>query len=256
MTYKFDTDKAAPCRDCGGTTRFRFDKDYYSRGKPFCPCYKNNFVIGGIRSRDGVVIPSEVLEATKKKMEEYGFTGVTIVAADLESHPRGYKSIIRAMGHPNMGVYLEMLNNKKPERSFVVTYEYGEAILEHAPFETYCSTWNYVKVVQRSNRDLCSSVYRFLTEEMKDREQKDDYYTNVWKKPVLFRNKDYDAEQVRKTNDQIEARKQEAMRSVRHLEYLATESDKQAAKYRESAARKRLDFFATFGEEMKDANHS
>ena len=251
MTYHIDNRKEVtpPCSNCGSTKRFRFDKDYYSHGVPFCPCQKTDFVIGGIRSQEGVVIPSGALQATKEKMEEYGFTGVTIVAADLEKHPRGYKSLIKATGHPNPEVYLNMLNNKKPERSFVVTYEYGQAIVEQYPHQTCGSGWNRVDRIQSGNRDFTNAVYRYIAKDLPE----DQVYTfhHGWDKPVIFRNEDFDTEQVKKANDELEARKKEHKSVVRRLEFLASESEKEAKKYRESAARKERDYLTEFGEDMR-----
>lgn len=66
MPYYVDNRSGAltpPCKNCGSTTRFRFDRDSYEHGKPFCACEKGDIAIGGIRSREGGFEPMEMTYA-------------------------------------------------------------------------------------------------------------------------------------------------------------------------------------------------
>jgi len=199
-----------PCKNCGSNVRFRFEKDYYSKGKLFCACEKQSFVVGGIRSREGVDIPGDAIQAVRDKMEGYGFRDVSIIAPDKEkiyNYPSGYRMIIKSSGHVSPEVYLEMLNNKKPERTFVATYEYGSVIMEHAPFSQWENrTWNWVERPQRANKDLTTALYHYLVKNMSGGEASD-FHANKWNKQVIYKEENYETEQARKKQNALDTAK-------------------------------------------------
>jgi hypothetical protein len=239
-----------PCKNCGSNVRFRFDKDYFSKGKLFCSCEKTDFVVGGVRSREGQIIPAEAMIVIKTKMEEYGFKGISIVAADPEKHPSGYKSIIKATGHVSPDVYHDMLNTKKPERSFVATYEYDTVTMEHAPFSNYPSNnWNWVERPQRSNRDLTTGVYRYLTKGM-TREAASDFHSKGWKNQVIFKGVNYAEEQARKSLDIINAEKARFRSNVASYGRSIAEHQLAVERLLKQINQAREDFKAAYGEEL------
>lgn len=242
-----------PCKACGSNVRFRFDKDYYSKGKPFCACEKTDFIIGGIRSREKVIIPEAAILAVKKRMVEYGFKDVVIITPDPEkvyNYPSGYKRIIKASGHFSPDVYLEMLNNKKPERSFVATYEYGSVTMEHAPFTNWAShTWDWVERPQRGNKDLTTGVYRYLVKDM-SREVASDFHAKSWSNQVIYKGEDYEVEQARKKQNALEAAKYSHRKNVNAYLLRIKEHEEGIVKCRKLFEEGKKDFEAEWKEAL------
>lgn len=216
-----------PCPDCGRTYRFRFDKDYYSKGKPFCICEKKKvFLVGGIRTKEESV-PADLVPVVIATFTEYGFSDVKVIPAEpAHDFPQGYKYLITASGHQSENVIGIMLNNKKGERSFVVSYAYGAAIIEHAPHDTWSSSgWNYVQMKQGSNSSLVYAVREWLERELPHKTF-EKFSGTSWKKQVIYQGENLRSEQERKEKDDIASEKMDFRKLVSKINYEISERER------------------------------
>ena len=250
MSYRLITErdnhkKAAnypPCTECGREYRYGYKRGYYGADKVLCICERGLFNIGGIRSKNDEKLAPALLDAAKKTLESFGFVGVNInpLKEKLE-FPSGYKYIITAAYHKSPEVMVAMLNNHKGERSFVVSYEYGKAVIEYSPFNAYKRyDWNWVAKEQRTNADLTYAVQNYLTADIMQLSDADDsgdenleytsprsrarkqFQTDVWK-AAIYTSEDVEWEQGRKAADELASQKASHRKKISTLKYKISE---------------------------------
>jgi hypothetical protein len=225
------------CIECGREYRYGYRKGYYGSEKVFCICERGLFDIGGIRTKNSEKVPADLISSAIKTMESYGFIGVSVRSVkEKDNAPSGYSCIITAAYHTSPEVMAYMLNNKKGERTFAVTYTYGQAVVKHAPFDTYANGWDYVQKLQRSNRDLSYAVLRYLTKDLEHLSDVDDsgsedanytsekaraiklFHQTVWNVEI-YTSEDVEWEQGRKAADELSSQKNAFRKKIQKFNF-------------------------------------